>query len=312
LYRTAFSLFLWSGGLALAGVGGWFGYQYYLDRPAEPILVQLHQVEQGDVEITVTASGTIRLGGEQTLKSPANNVTVEQVLVAVRDSVAVGQPLVVLRNRQIEQNIRDQEVSNRKAELDLNRQREKVMEAQVQLEAAQVEFQESQELYDQGFIPKDDVEADQREVDQALSNLKDMLVGERKVELDVASGQEQLGLLQRQLQDRVVTSPINGIVLQVDVTDGIGIEVDSTLLTLGNPDQEIVQLQLPTLDAAKVRLNQLARVQAIGPEPQIYAGRLIALSPQASSDDSRNNNSGSARVNGEVLLDQPSRTLNSR
>jgi HlyD family secretion protein len=156
------------------------------------------------------------------------------------------------------------------------------------------------------------VEADQREVDQALSNLKDMLVGERKVELDVASGQEQLGLLQRQLQDRVVTSPINGIVLQVDVTDGIGIEVDSTLLTLGNPDQEIVQLQLPTLDAAKVRLNQLARVQAIGPEPQIYAGRLIALSPQASSDDSRNNNSGSARVNGEVLLDQPSRTLNSR
>lgn len=306
LYRLALIGLMWSGALSAISVGGWLGYRYYLNRPADPITVRLHTIEPDNVEITITASGTLRLGGEQTLKSPENDATVEQVLVDVRDIVTTGQPLIVLRNRQIEKEVRNQQVTNLKTELDLARQQEKVLEARKKLEAAEARLTESAILLEQGFIAEDDLQDDQDKVDQALSSLKDELVEERKAELDVENGQESLSLLQQQLQDRVVTAPIDGIVLQIDVKAGEGIEIDTRLLALGDPNQEIVELELTTLDAAKVKLNQVARIREIGPDSTVYEGRVINLSPQAAGDNSNNT---SARVNAQVLLNEPSRTL---
>jgi HlyD family secretion protein len=309
-YRSALKALAWSAGITIVGVGGWLGYQYFVHRPPDPIEVAVHRVKQGDVEITVTGSGTMTWGGEQTLKSPENEATVEQILVNVRDPVKKGQPLVVLRNRQIEEKVRNQQVENQKHQLDLARRREKVAEAQSKLTTAQARYQESQTLLDQGYISEDDLQTDQDAVDQALSALKDAVVEERKAELDVQNGRETLNLLQQQLRDRVITAPLDGVVLQVYVNAGDAIATDTKLLTLGDPNQEIVALKLTTLDAAKVNLNQTARVREIGPDPQIYLGRLVDISPQVTlPDQSSGSSEESGRVDAQVLLNQPSRRL---
>jgi HlyD family secretion protein len=90
------------------------------------------------------------------------------------------------------------------------------------------------------------------------------------------------------------------------------------LLTLGDPNQEIVKLRLTTLNAAKVQLNQVARVSVIAPNPEIFTGRVISLSPGATAqthkEESSNNpfaqsSDSQNKVDAMVLLDQPSNSL---
>jgi HlyD family secretion protein len=90
-------------------------------------------------------------------------------------------------------------------------------------------------------------------------------------------------------------------------------------MTLGDPSQEIIKLQLTALNALKVSINQVARVSIIGPDSQAFTGRVISLSPQASVPEQNNSTSaesssdnssgGQAKVDAKVLLDRPSNTL---
>ena len=301
--------------LGLVGVAGLtslavWGYRRYRGAGAEPIAVPLYPVERSTVELTVTAGGTLALGGQQTLKSPQNEATVEQVLVQVRSPVEAGQPLVVLRDRNIEQDVRSQQVEIQKFQLDLQRTQEKVAEVQQRVNAAVEQYQESQELAAQGFISEDEVREDQTALDRVRSELKDAELAVTKTKLDLKTASEKLTFLEQQLNDRVVAAPINGVVLEVQVSAGEAIATDASLLTLGDPRQEIVDLQLSTLDAAKVSLNQPARIRAIGPDAEEHKGRVVALSPQAlSGTNNGNSQEGQARVTAKVQLDSASQTL---
>ncbi|MEM8611127.1 MAG: efflux RND transporter periplasmic adaptor subunit [Cyanobacteria bacterium P01_H01_bin.105] len=296
---------------ALTGVSVW-GYMRYRRPQTDAASVPLYTVERSTVELTVTAGGNLSLGGQQTLKSPQNEATVEQVLVDVRSVVESGQPLLVLRDRTNEREIRTQQVEIQKLQLDLSRNQEKVAEVQQRVDAAVGQYQESQELEAQGFISEDDVRTDQTRVDEVHSALKDAQLAVTKIELDLETATDTLALLEQQLNDRVVTSPIDGVVLAVDVSAGEAIATDKALLTLGDPTQETVELQLSTLDAAKVSINQPARVRAIGPDAQDYRGRVVALAPQALSTAGGGGGSsaeGQARVTAKVSLDSASQAL---
>ncbi|MEO0867377.1 MAG: HlyD family efflux transporter periplasmic adaptor subunit [Cyanobacteria bacterium J06642_11] len=305
-------LIIWAVGFAALAAATVGFYMRYRGSQPEPIAVPLHTVERSDVELMVAASGSLALGGQQTLKSPQSEATVEQVLVQVRSLVDAGQPLVVLRDRDKERELRSQQVDIQKAELDLARRQEKVTEVEQRVAAAIEQYQESQELWTQGFIPEDDVRRDQAALDQVRSELKDAQLDVTKTELDLKTSQEILVALEQQLSDRVVVSPIAGLVLEVGVVAGEAIATDTALLTLGDPRQEIVNLSLTTLDAAKVSINQMARIRAIGPEAQDYDGRVVALAPQAlaAGEGGRGaSQEGQARVHAKIQLERPSQTL---
>ncbi|MBX2863239.1 MAG: efflux RND transporter periplasmic adaptor subunit [Leptolyngbyaceae cyanobacterium MAG.088] len=293
----------------LSGVVFW-GYRRYRVTTTEPISVPLHTVERSTVELTVASSGNLVLGGQQTLKSPKNEATVEQVLVDVRTQVQAGQPLVILRERDRELDVRSQQVEIQKIQLDLSRNQEKVDEVQQRVNAAIERYQESQQLEVQGFIAENVVREDQTALDRARSELKDAQLAVTKAELDLKTASEKLLLLEQQLNDRVVSSPINGVVLDVQVSPGQAIATETGLLTLGDPSQEIVDLQLSTLDAAKVSINQPARIRAIGPNAEDYDGRVVALAPQAlATGNGGNSQEGQARVTAQIRLDNASQTL---
>ena len=144
----------------------------------------------------------------------------------------------------------------------------------------------------------------------------------RQAQLEVSKASHDLVLKQieyreakQKLQNYAIASPINGKVLNIKVKAGDGIKRGDDLLTVGDPAQEVVKLQLSTLNAAKVMLNQEARVSIIGPNAKPLAGRVQSLSVVASgqgnsSENGRSNNQGSqGAVPGIVLLDKPTGTL---
>ncbi len=311
-YRRAIAGLVTSGLLTLGGVGVWVGYNRIFQSPEAAVAVAVMPVEVGSVEITVTESGVVELGGQQTLKSP-REVTVEQVNVQEGDRVREGQALVVLRDREVQDNLRNQQVENAKLDLELTRRKEKVAEVQVRVAAAQERVQESKELFDRGFISETELQEDEAKRDGAVSELRDAQVEQQKAELDVRMGMEKTEGLQQQFGDRIVTAATAGIVLKLNVRSGDGVKTETEMLTLGDPSKEMVKLQLTTLNAAQVRINQLVRVSTIGPDAKIFTGRVISLSPIATAPTNQggfgNSDSGQAKVEAKVLLDRPSNTL---
>jgi HlyD family secretion protein len=310
--RTAATWILCVGAVAIAAPAAWYGYQAYSSRPtAPPATVTLTPVTRGNVEISVTESGTVALGGQQTLTAP-REATIDQVKVKEGDRVKKGQVLLVLRDREVQESIRDQQIEQIKFKLDFDRAGEKLAEAKTKLAEAEKRYKETQELVAGGFLSETDLQTDKTDLDASRSALRDEQIAMQKMQLDRDNQQQKIAALQRQLQDTTVVSPIDGLVLSLNVADGAGVQTEAKLLSLGDPNQEIVQIQFIPANATKVRINAVARVQLIGPSPKIFPGRIISLSPLASFGDPNvpsTNNSGQATVAAKVLLDRPSNTL---
>lgn len=313
-YRFAAKWLVWSGlGMAIA-VGGWWSYNYYFDSSVKPVPVEVRPVEKGTVEITVSESGKLELGEQQTLKSPKENATVERVNVTQGDSIEAGEALIVLRDRDTQEQEQEQKLEITKSLLTQEKNEKTVLEAQEKVKKEQALVRESAELFQKGYIAESELEEDREQLEAAKSELNDAKLESDSAKLDLQHGQAKLDSVRQKLNDRFVTSPIDGIVLDVGVRDGDGITTDTKLLTIGDPEREIVNLQLTTLNASKVKLNQAARVSVIGPNPQVYTGKVVSLSPQATteslnSDSDSGSSDGSAKVNATVLLNQPSKTI---
>ncbi|NEO30466.1 MAG: efflux RND transporter periplasmic adaptor subunit [Symploca sp. SIO3C6] len=384
-FKTGVRWLIWSGALAILSVGGWLVYTQLESRSAEPIAVRIIKVKRDNVETTINESGIVELLSQQTLTSPEEGA-VEQVLVSVGDRVPRSKPLITLRNpeqqtsltaKQLE--IKNQEltlernrqklaeaqeklvvaqqallngklVAIQKQELTLERNREKLVEAQEKLAAEQLELEELETLDEKGFIPKNELRTQQESLRSAqsalrdaqstvatdlleLQNLKQQRLDEEKeirnqvLEAQAAVKNAQLELrtdqgslkrlklelqkIEQQLQNNVVSAPIDGSILQIMVKNGDGVNRGAKLLTLGDPTQELVSLRLSTLNAARVKVGQKARISVIGPNSQIYQGRVQSLSPQATNSNSgeSSSSSGQATVAATVLLDQPTGIL---
>jgi HlyD family secretion protein len=303
--RTGLKWIVGSGLVALLGIGGWVGYQTFLKAPPEPIAVPMAPVSRGDLEVVITEAGVVELGGQQTFKAP-NDVTVQAVLVEERKRVSAGQVLLELRDRNLQQRLSDQVVQTRINQLDLERKQEILQEKQSRMTDAEVRLADSAELLEQGYISEDDYLRDKRALEDAQSELRNAEVELTKAELQAQQDQITLESLQLQLEDNQIVSPMDAIVLKVDVKPGDGVQREGRLLSIGDPNQETIRLNMTTLNAAKVAVGMPVRVSVIGPNPDVFEGRITSVSPQAISDA---NNAEQSTVEAEARLTQPSGSL---
>ena len=317
-YRSGIKWLAWSGIIGLFTVGGWFGYSYYIQHTAEPIAVKSLSAQKGTVENTVSESGTVEYGEQRTLKSPGENLTVEQVKVAEGDRVSAGETLILLRDREAEEQERDRVAENAQQEVTLARNLQKVSEARQKLIHQETELTKLKEPFQLGAVAESVFLEEQRQLVEAQAELRDTRAEVKKAELDVGKGQDKLRAIQQLLKDRLVNAPIDGVVLDVQAEDGDGITTDTELLTLGDKSEERVTLRLTTLNAAKIRLNQVARVSEIGPNPKTFTGRVISLHPAATAEDEQEGglsnpfgqqSDNQNKVDTTILLDRPSQTL---
>lgn len=312
-FKVAGRWLAWSGVLAFAGVGG-LTYFLVLNQPPEPIAVRLFTVERGNVETTINESGTVELREQRILKSPKEGA-VERVMVKPGDRVKPGQVLLTLRYPERKIALANQQLQIQQEELNLARNRQKIIEAQERLTAEERQLQRLTPLVQEGAIAQQQAQSQEDAVRLAQAALRDAQADTRTTALKIQSLRLERQLIQQQLQDNIVTAPVNGLVLGVSVQDGDGVELRTNLLTLGDPSNVLVKLQLSTLNAAQVQVNQLVRVNAIGPNAKTFTGRVQSLYPQALTAEAQRqegggqNQSDQPTVPATVRLDTPTRTL---
>lgn len=196
------------------------------------------------------------------------------------------------------------------------RSAEKTLEANILLlEEYKLEYQDIQREI------QEEIEGIQEEIEQIQSELRTAESQLREAESQLQTAKEELIKNQielekeeiayqkfiQEIEDSTIISPINGKVLSINVKAGDGLDRGADLLTVGNPNIELVNLALSTLNAAKVERNQLALVTVIGPDTEPLRGRVQNISLQAGGGSNNNSrsSSGVATVGATVRLDNP-------
>ncbi|WP_201278139.1 efflux RND transporter periplasmic adaptor subunit [Scytonema millei] len=305
--------------LAVIGVGSWQS-NLFLDRE-EPVAVRLLPVKRGTVESTINESGVVELRDQRILTSPTEGA-VDRVLVKPGDRVKAGQTLITLRYPERETALADREVKIQQQRRILERHRLKIAEAKEQIVADEIKLRPLLAGAREGAIAREQVYEQQDKLRETRATLRDAEADARTADLELEAFQLERKRVQQEVRDSIVTAPIDGVVLGVNVKNGDGVEFRTNLLTIGDPRQVLVKLQLSTLNATQIRPNQLARVSVIGPDRQTFTGRIQSLYPQAvGEDEEEQSSSGGSKESSQssssdqpvvpsiVLLDTPTRTL---
>ncbi|MBP0004316.1 MAG: HlyD family efflux transporter periplasmic adaptor subunit [Cyanobacteria bacterium SBC] len=227
-----------------------------------------------------------------------------------RDRALFDRGFISLNQLQDSENdVRRAESQLREAELQVQTTRLNLESLQASLERYQREIEEATATTETKRL---EAEAKVRSAEVAL---QDALSNANVARLELQQLQLEAQTIEARLQNRLVSAPIGGKVLSINVLRGDVVKLGDDLLTIGNPDREVVGLQLSTLNAKDVRSNQLARISVIGPDEETYTGRVASVSLLANSADTGSTSrrgvsqEGSSAVSATVNLDTPSGTL---
>lgn len=112
-----------------------------------------------------------------------------------------------------------------------------------------------------------------------------------------------------ELRKTVITSPIDGVILNLQAKVGDVIESKGDILLIGDPTQQIVELKLSPLDATRVKIRQQAEISIVGFQSQKLTGKVQQISLLAG--DSQNNNQGTdnVKVTAIVRLEQVNKNI---
>lgn len=255
------------------------------------------------------------------------------VLERSRQKVTEAQEKLTVAQKELQKPIIEK-LEIEKQELNLARSRQKVVEAKEKLLVEQEKLKNLERLLAKGFIPKNELEQQQAAARESQASLKESQLevntniielqrlkiekeqqiekqekllaarsGLQEARSEVNVNARELQRLQverkkteEQLKNNIIAAPIAGKILDIKVNQGDGVQAGDDLLTLGNPAKELVKLELGTLDATKVKVGQLAKINVIGGESREFTGRVQSVSPQAiSSEDSSNSSGGGGR-----------------
>lgn len=156
--------------------------------------------------------------------------------------------------------------------------------------------------------------SEQEKLLNARGELREAIATVENEKTELQRAKVERNAINAELTNNLVTAPISGKILDIQIKNGDGMETGKKLLILGNPNKELVKLQLATLEAEKVKVNQPVRIRTIGPNAKQFSGRITKIHPIAVySDDTSGGGFGGDSAQSKVPviaeLDKPSGNL---
>lgn len=205
--------------------------------------------------------------------------------------VGAGDTLVILDQREWRLQARQAEANLDAAEAQyrlavLGARVEDVRQAEAADESARRDLERMKELRASNSIPQkqlDDAELRATVAQQTLEKLRN---GSRPEEIDAARARRnqaaaQLALLEKKLDDCVVTSPAGGTVLNRFVERGEFVGMGSALVRIANLDEMDLMIYVPEADLPRITIGQTARVSVDAFKDRTFEGRVVFVSPTA-------------------------------
>ena len=256
----------WLAGLLLVVGGFW-----YFTRPA-PIRVALTKVQRGVVEASVsnTRAGTVKACRRAKLAPPIGG-QIANLLVKKGQRVMANQVLLELWNN-------DLQAQERVVQEQLSTARTQADQTCMQADLAEKEAARAVQLKERGFISAE-------AVDQKISAARVNRAGCEVAHSQIDQSRSRLAVARAGLQRMVLRAPFAGIV--ADVSGELGEYATPsppgilTVPTIDLIDDQCLFVSAPIdeVDAANIKVGQVARITLDALKEKIFAGKVRRVAP---------------------------------
>ena len=227
------------------------------DQPEPRKDFQFAQVIRGDFEILVSSTGTLAAVETVEIGTQVSG-TIDKLMVDYNDMVKKGQVLAVL----------DQSLFN----ASLDNARAGVLKAAAELQQAEAEYKRNKPLHEKGYISEQEFLPISTEVNTQKASL--------------LSAQASLRQAQINLEHTVISSPIDGTIIDRSIDAGQTVAASLSTPTLFLIAQDLSHMQIETnvdeTDIGQIRQGQAVRFTVQSYLDQTFTGsvRQIRLQPE--------------------------------
>jgi HlyD family secretion protein len=265
------------------------------------VTVQVAPVEKTAIEHTVS-SQAILFPRQQAAIVPKISAPVQKFLVKRGSKVHQGQLLAVLENRDLSAAAQDTKGSYEQAQAayetttaaslpeEIKKAEADAQQAQTALDAQEKVYQSRQQLFDQGALPRKELDQSRVDVTQARNqsaiakqHLDALMAIGKQQQLKAAAGQlesakgKYMGA-QAQLGYSEIRSPIDGMVTDRPLYPGEMAAAGTPLITVMDTSAVIAKAHIPQADAALLKVGDKGTITVPGIEKPIE-GKVTVVSP---------------------------------
>jgi len=267
-------------GVVLVGAAVVAANLYY--RRDTGLNVQAEALRARDLEAIVSASGKVQ-PKRQVNVSAQTPGRVTRIAVEEGQRVKAGQFLLEIDPKQLEGQLQRGEASVAAAQSSLLGARTSVEQSRANLELARQNLKRQEDLWKEGLTTRENLERAQNEVTVRETDLRsrqqDIETNEQRIK------QEQAGLstTRYNLNQIIITAPMNGLVTRRSIEEGetavVGTmnNAGSVLLTIADMSVIEAEVEVDETEIPTVMLNQEAKVTIDAVPDRTFKGRVTEI-----------------------------------
>jgi HlyD family secretion protein len=275
--------------LVVLGAGGYGVYRWLVPQAsAGSLREEIHTAELLVMEDVLLVAGQVKPAVTIELRAEASGI-VDFVAVKEGDRVAAGQELVRLDSKlaqsaldQAEANLRQAELQDAATRLDLDEDA---------LEVRRKTYERNQKLYEQGLLPKDQLEQRELEYRAAVRTVERAKRSIESSQARITQAKAAVDQARTQLTKTTIRAPFDAFVLRRQVEVGSGVagvgnsaSGGSILMTLGDARESSLFAKATAADARRLKPGQVARVRLDSDASQTLPGSVVSVSTAGDVD----------------------------
>jgi len=213
--------------------------------------VEVQKVEYKLIKSSILASGTLAFREQVQLRSEVIG-QVTELHVEEADSVKKGDPVITLDPKTYQAQVEQAEARVRIQQIAIERQR-------LLIKTLTDRFERQESMFTQKLIDEDSFEALESELALAKVDL-------RSLQESLAQSRAALDQAEELLSKTRIKSPIDGLVIQVDIKEGETVIAGTmnipgaTMMVIADPSETLTEVQVDEADIAQVREGQQADI----------------------------------------------------
>jgi len=215
--------------------------------------VEVQMVELKPIKSSILASGTLAYREQVQLRSEVIGQVIK-LHVEEADRVSKGDLVITLDPKTYEAQVEQAEARVRMQEIAIERQR-------LLIQTLSDRFERQKAMFQKNLVDEDSYQAIESELSLAKVDLRSLQESLEQARAALNQSEELLGKTR-------IRSPIDGVVIQIDVKEGETVIAGttnipgSTMMVIADPSETLSEVQVDEADIAQVRVGQKADIFA--------------------------------------------------
>ncbi|RKD23623.1 HlyD family secretion protein [Caminicella sporogenes DSM 14501] len=261
------------------------------------IFVKTARIEKQDIKSNIFTSGRVVSKKEREV-TPDLTGRIVKIFVHEGDKVAKGQLLAKLDSKELEYDLKDEEINLEilKEKLEQLKRKDKVefrtsyKNAEIDYKEALEDYENKKELYKEGAISEDDLDTAKKSMEKAYNDYllakKNYENSEDELEIKIQEKQIKASKLKIEkiksdIEKTKILSPIDGTITSIEVSELSVVGPSTVLFNIKDIRDLEVVTNISEYDISKIKLGQSVKITGEGIGDKEYKGVVKYISPDA-------------------------------